>query len=251
MVQRLPKDNMFFGLGPTLTEEQINFINKGLEKDIVFCNSCPGSGKTTLAVAIGRYLVDMKLAKGVLYIFSPVQEGKMGYRPGSQKEKEEAYLSPVKDAIIKIGHQPEVLFREHGWIKAEPHTFLRGSNLEDHVIIIDEAQNYTKEELRKTLTRIHCSCKTFVIGHTGQIDLPNKSLSGFIPYINHFAGQDRAAIVHLTHDFRGWLSKYADAIDKPVEGKFVAFLKNIFKRFSKSSRGASNVSKPTKEVMVE
>ena len=248
MVQRLPKDNLFFGLGPSLTDEQRNFINQGLEKDIVFCNSCPGSGKTTLAVAIGRYLVDMKLAKGVIYIFSPVQEKRMGYRPGNQKEKDEAYLLPVKDAISKIGYQPDELFKDFGWIRAESHTFMRGANLEDHVVIIDEAQNCTKDELRKTLTRIHTSCKTFVIGHSGQIDLPKKSMSGFKPYIKHFAGQEKAAVVQLTHDFRGWLSKHADAIDASKDNHLVAFLKNILNKFYKSSKGPSRPSKPIKEA---
>jgi hypothetical protein len=142
---------MFYGLGPTLTDEQKDYIHKVFNNDITFCNAIPGSGKTTVAVAAGRYLVESKKKKGIIYIFSPVEETTMGHRPGDQNEKEEAYLGPLKDALAYIGLQPDHINRPGGWVFGKSHTFLRGTNLEDYVIIIDEAQNYTLKELRKTL----------------------------------------------------------------------------------------------------
>lgn len=211
---KLPNENLFYGLGSTLTDEQRSYIHSIFNNDITFCNAIPGSGKTTVAVAAGRFLVESRKKKGIIYIFSPVEEDTMGHRPGDQNEKEEAYLGPLKDALASIGLQPDHINKEqNGWVFGKSHTFLRGTNLEDYVIIIDEAQNYTLSELRKTLTRIHESCTTIVIGHSGQIDLKYKHQSGFERYLRHFKGQEKAGVVKLTHDFRGWVSKHADSID--------------------------------------
>ena len=94
-----------------------------------------------------------------------------------------------------------------------PHTFLRGTNFAGKSIIIsDEGQNYNSEDLRKTLTRVCKLGKTIVIGHSGQIDLPNKSLSGFEKCIRHFKSKNdnRTSFHELTENFRGWVSQTAD-----------------------------------------
>jgi phosphate starvation-inducible protein PhoH and related proteins len=208
----LENDHLFYGLGPTLTDEQKDYIDKVFNHIITFCNAPSGSGKTTLAVAMGHFLFELGVVDKVLYIFNPTEEGTMGHRPGTQDEKEEAYLVPLKDALVKINQNPENINLTSSWCLAKSHTFLRGTNIERYFVIIDEAQNYTKHYLKKTLTRIHDTSKAVVIGHEGQIDLKNKSLSGFVPFIYHFQGEDRAAVAHLTHDFRGWLSKHADSI---------------------------------------
>jgi predicted ribonuclease YlaK len=96
------------------------------------------------------------------------------------------------------------------YIKMLTHTFLRGVNLENKVVIIDEAQNFTVEELKKVLTRIHDSCKVIVVGHTGQVDI--SGCSGFARYIQHFAKVEKCAVCELTINHRGWLSSYADAL---------------------------------------
>jgi phosphate starvation-inducible protein PhoH len=81
-------------------------------------------------------------------------------------------------------------------------------NLENKIVIIDEAQNFTTEELKKVLTRIHDSCKVIVVGHTGQVDISGRS--GFARYIQHFSTADRCEVCELTINHRGWLSSYAD-----------------------------------------
>lgn len=85
-------------------------------------------------------------------------------------------------------------------------------NMKNKIVIIDEAQNFTVPELKKTLTRLHDSCKAIVVGHTGQIDITGKS--GFARYIEHFRGQERAQVCELLINHRGWLSSYADQLQE-------------------------------------
>ena len=77
-------------------------------------------------------------------------------------------------------------------------------------MIIDEAQNYYFDELKKVLTRMHDSCKVIVIGDNKQCDLyHNPERSGFMKYLNHFSKDDRCAVCNLTKNYRGWISNIA------------------------------------------
>ena len=98
------------------------------------------------------------------------------------------------------------------FVKMLTHTYLRGTNLQKKVVILDESQNYTVAELKKVLTRCHDSCKVIVIGHTGQIDI--RGDSGFDKYLKHFEGQEKCAVCRLTTNHRGWLSTYADMLEE-------------------------------------
>lgn len=228
MRKKLPDDSMFFGLREKMTQEQEVFADAIYSDsyDIVFCNAAAGTGKTTIAVAVAKLLVGEKKKDSLVYVFSPVEESKMGFRPGDQFEKELEYTAPLRDALIEIGEQPDKaivnpnnmadLKKKTGsvsaWVEATSHTFKRGTNLKNKVVIIDEAQNFTKEHLQKMLTRCHDSCKVVVIGHSGQCDLPNPNLSGFQKYIEWFSDPERAKICTLTKNFRGWIAQHADAL---------------------------------------
>ena len=196
------------------------------DKTIVFCNAAAGTGKTTLAMGTANILVKDKRNNydGIVYIVSPYGEGKQGYLPGSITEKSEVYYEPAYQAMIEAGLNPfndvtkksiaalsEKPKYDDGTVKMLTHTYLRGVNLKNQVVILDESQNYTVAELKKVLTRCHDSCKVVVIGHTGQIDISGGS--GFARYIKHFRDQDRCAICELTINHRGWLSTYADALE--------------------------------------
>lgn len=97
-------------------------------------------------------------------------------------------------------------------------TFLRGMNIglgkdeAPSVVILDEVQNFTEGQLRKSLTRINDGCKAVVIGHRGQIDLPNKSMSGFERCYQHFLSKNdgRSVLVKLETNHRGYISTIAD-----------------------------------------
>lgn len=219
---KLPK-NMFYGM--VLDEEQIAFVDaiKDPEKSIVFCDAPAGTGKTTLAMGAAKLLVQDKRndLEGIVYIVSPYGEQKQGYLPGSITEKSEVYYEPAYQAMIEVGMNPNVdvcsesmTARKKGeaYVKLLTHTYLRGTNLQNKVVILDESQNYTVPELKKVLTRCHDSCKVIVIGHTGQIDI--RGDSGFLKYRVHFDGHEKCAICKLTTNHRGWLSTYADALEE-------------------------------------
>lgn len=208
----------------TLDAEQRAFVDaiKDTAATIVFCNAAAGTGKTTLAFGAANLLVKDKRndLDGIVYIVSPYGEQKQGYLPGSYTEKSEVYFEPAYQAMIEVDMDPNtdvysdsMVKKKKGeaFVKLLTHTFLRGTNLENKVVILDETQNYTVAELKKVLTRCHDSCKVIVIGHTGQVDI--KESSGFARYLQHFDGQERCRVCKLTTNYRGWLSTYADQLE--------------------------------------
>lgn len=220
-MESLPK-NVFFNM--VLDQEQVAFVEaiKDLKKTIVFCNAAAGTGKTTLAMGAANILVQDRRndLDGIVYIVSPYGEQKQGYLPGSITEKSEVYYEPAYQAMIEVHMNPNtdvysesMISKKKGeaFVKMLTHTYLRGTNLQNKVVILDEAQNYTVAELKKVLTRIHDSCKVICIGHTGQIDI--RGGSGFARYLEHFECQEKCAVCKLTTNHRGWLSTYADELE--------------------------------------
>jgi phosphate starvation-inducible PhoH-like protein len=210
-------NNLFFGMRETMTDEQRVYVDSILDNRITFVNARAGTGKTTLAVGAAKII-----GKPLIYVFSPVEEGRMGFRPGTQKDKESAYITPLTDALYEIDEDPaKVIFnpentdaqkRGNVWIYPMSHIFARGTNIRSKTIIIDEAQNFTRGELKKILTRIHDDSKVIVMGHDGQCDLPKPEKSGFVPYINHFRNEPYAKVCELTVNFRGKLAQKADEL---------------------------------------
>ena len=220
-MESLPK-NVFYDM--ILDEEQVAFVEaiKDKSKIVVFCNAKAGTGKTTLAMGAANMLYHDKRNgyDGILYIVSPYGEGKQGYLPGSITEKSEVYYEPAYQAMIEVGMNPNTDIvgdsmtakkRGEGYVKMLTHTYLRGPNLKNKIVILDESQNYTASDLKKVLTRCHDNCKVIVIGHTGQIDI--RGGSGFARYLEHFQGQEKCAVCKLTTNHRGWLSTYADELE--------------------------------------
>lgn len=209
-----------------LDDEQVKFVEaiKNPKNTIVFCNAVAGTGKTTLAMGAANLLVKDKRNsyKEIVYIVSPYGEGRQGYLPGSITEKSAVYYEPAYQAMLEVDMNPnsdicgesmaEKKQRGEAFVRLMTHTYLRGSNYQDSVVIIDEAQNYTVAELKKVLTRIHDNCKVIVVGHTGQIDINGKS--GFAKYIDWFDGHEKCAVCKLTTNHRGWLSTYADELEE-------------------------------------
>lgn len=212
--------SMFYNLKETMSEEQEEFVESILTTPLVFSNSKAGTGKTLMAYATLHYLKEKGVIDKIYYIFSPVEEGKMGFRPGTQQEKSLDYGAPIYNAIGAIGENPyQETDEQTGSTVISSHTFLRGDTLENCGVIIDESQNFTTHELKKTLTRISDNCHAVVIGHDGQIDLSNKRASGFARYLNHFSElpSDKVRVVNLTKNYRGWIASHADDISEEVE----------------------------------
>ena len=215
--------NFFYGL--VLDEEQVAFVEaiKDLSKTIVFCDAPAGTGKTTLAMGAANILVQDRRNEldGIVYIVSPYGEQKQGYLPGSITEKSEVYYEPAYQAMVEVGmninsdvYSESMISKKKGeaFVKMLTHTYLRGTNLQKKVVILDETQNYTVDELKKVLTRCHDSCKVIVIGHTGQIDI--RGGSGFAKYLEHFKDHEKCAVCKLTTNHRGWLSTFADMLEE-------------------------------------
>lgn len=204
---------LFYGL--KLTEEQKEYADSICDKLVTFVQARAGSGKTTVAVGTARLL-----NKPVHYIFPTVQEKALGFTTGDQKAKESKYLTPLIDALIAIGENPmQALVSDDpnkqkkgtGWVNAYSHNYMRGGNIKDAIVIIDEAQNLTKPELRTILTRIHDSCHVVVCGDWKQCDIDPKK-SGFIPYLNHYSTQSYSKVCQLSKNFRGVISSHAETI---------------------------------------
>ncbi len=214
---------MFYGM--MLDDEQETFANCIWDKnvDIVFCNSRAGTGKTTVATGVANMLVHYGMYNGITYIMAPYGERKQGYLPGDLTEKSSVYFEAFYQALVNCGINPNTAINTEslvnqkngtGFINCITDTFLRGTNLENSVIIIDEAQNMTASQLKTVLTRVGFHTKVIVIGHDLQCDLEDKSKSGFVRYMEHFRGQERARFCTLTHNHRSWISQFADELEE-------------------------------------
>ena len=213
----------FYGL--QLDEEQKIFRDAiwSSDNDIVFCDAMAGCGKTLIAVATANLLVQYGRYDGIVYVVSPVQEQKIGFLPGTPEEKIGIYGAPLYDALAKLGinaysavNQASVVNQKTGtgYIDCISHVYLRGCNLENKVVIIEESQNYYLDELKKTLTRVCDSSKVICIGHRGQCDLYHSAeCSGFVPYLEHYSEHERCQVCRLTTNHRGWVSQWADQLN--------------------------------------
>lgn len=216
------EESLFYGLA--MDEQQKIFRDAIWSKNklVVFCDAKSGMGKTTIAAATANLLVQYRRYDGIVYIMAPAQEEKQGYLPGTLEEKSAPYFEGFIQALATIGVNlntalsSDILNLKNGtaYINCVTHTFLRGVNFENQVVIIDEAQNFTVAELQKVLTRIHDSCKVVVIGHHMQCDMRNKGDSGFSKYLEHFCGDERVEVCELTKNYRGWISSHADRVNE-------------------------------------
>ncbi|HPI92561.1 MAG TPA: PhoH family protein [Deltaproteobacteria bacterium] len=154
--------------------------------DVVTLQSEAGFGKTHIALACAFELVLQKPREyGKIFIFKPVVEigERLGFLPGDEKEKLAPYMRGITDLIMKLhGHRPaNALFTDPKAARLELNpkrievislNFIRGMNIEDAIVIIDEAQNITRYETRALLTRMGEHVKCFVLGDTHQVDHP-------------------------------------------------------------------------------
>lgn len=191
------------------------------EEHLYLTNDYIVTHNTTVATGVANLLVQYGRFSNLVYIMSPYGERKQGWLPGTITEKSSVYFEAFYQALIICGVNPMTAINDEsmvnqkngtGFITCITDTFLRGTNLDNAVIILDEAQNYTVSQLQKTLTRVGKKAKVIVIGHELQCDLEHPNESGFMRYIKHFQGQERAAFCELTTNHRGWISQHADEI---------------------------------------
>jgi phosphate starvation-inducible protein PhoH len=213
-----------FPLIKKLDRDQEDMVNKLFKSKRVIVDAKAGTGKTTISVQAMQALQNAGHIQTIYYVLFPVQERALGYMPGNMPEKLKEYAVPFFQALIDAGVDSQHLEMERIFntnlaydYKIVPHTFLRGRTISNAGIIIDETQNGTVDEIKKTLTRIDDSNYVCVIGHTEQVDI-KKSKSGFAQTIHHFKEGKRSGefteieFAKLTINYRGKFSNFADKL---------------------------------------
>lgn len=160
---------------------QKNFINSIFQNDLVFSIGAAGSGKTFLAIAAALHFYESKSVNKIVLVRPAVEAGeKLGYLPGDLSQKIDPYLRPMYDALNTI-MDTTLLNKmiEQNSIEVAPLAYMRGRTLNNSFIILDEAQNATKEQMKMFLTRLGKNSKAVITGDITQIDLPN-AFSGLV-----------------------------------------------------------------------
>ncbi len=141
-----------------------------------------GTGKTYLAVALAVTAFKQKQVQRIILTRPAVEAGeKLGFLPGDLQNKVDPYLRPLYDALFEMfGQEAFARLSEHGSIEVAPLAYMRGRTLDDSFIIIDEAQNTTREQMKMFLTRLGFNSKMVITGDITQIDLPEAKKSGLI-----------------------------------------------------------------------
>ena len=155
-------------------------------KDIVFGIGPAGTGKTYIAVAMAINAFKNKEVQKIILARPAVEAGeRLGFLPGDLQEKVDPYLRPLYDALYDIlGKESALRLKEKEVIEVVPLAYMRGRTLENSFIILDEAQNTTKEQMKMFLTRMGFGSKMVITGDITQIDLPRGKKSGLIEAIN-------------------------------------------------------------------
>jgi phosphate starvation-inducible PhoH-like protein len=162
------------------TAAQAGYIDLLQKKDLVFGIGPAGTGKTFLAVAYGATLL-LRGAVDRLVITRPAVEAgeRLGFLPGDLKEKVDPYLAPIWSALDDIlGPEAARRRRDNGDIEVAPLAFMRGRTLSHAYVIVDEAQNTTRLQMKMVLTRLGEGARMAVTGDPSQVDLINPRDSG-------------------------------------------------------------------------
>ena len=173
-------------------KSQKNFVDCINRDDIVFSIGAAGSGKTFLAIASALYFYESGLVKKIILVRPAVEAGeKLGFLPGDLSQKIDPYLRPMYDALNTM-MDTNVLNKmiDQNVIEVAPLAYMRGRTLSNCFIILDEAQNSTKEQMKMFLTRLGKKSKAVITGDITQIDLPNafSGLVHVIPLIKEIPG---------------------------------------------------------------
>lgn len=179
---------------------QINYANNIRENDVVFGVGPAGTGKTYLAVAMAVNAFKNKEVQKIILARPAVEAGEnLGFLPGDLQEKVDPYLRPLYDALFDIlGRDAALRLKEKEMIEVVPLAYMRGRTLDNAFIILDEAQNSTREQMKMFLTRLGFGSKIVITGDVTQIDLPGDKVSGLKEAIRVLEGVEDIQICKLT-----------------------------------------------------
>lgn len=174
---------------------------KAIRKNTVTIGVGPaGTGKTYLAVAAAVAAFRERTVNRIILTRPAVEAGeRLGFLPGDLQNKVDPYLRPLYDALFDmLGAETFQKYQERGSIEVAPLAYMRGRTLDDSFIILDEAQNTTKEQMKMFLTRLGFGSKIVITGDVTQIDLPDDKTSGLKDAIRVLEGVKDIAICKLT-----------------------------------------------------
>ena len=168
--------------------------------DLVFGIGPAGTGKTYLAMAVALSYLQNKLVTRIILTRPAVEAGeKLGFLPGDISQKINPYLRPLYDALFNLAQTEQAnSLIEKGIIEIAPLAFMRGRTLNSAFIILDEAQNTTKEQMKMILTRTGFDSKLVVTADITQIDLPQPKKSGVLNAMNILTKITEISFIHFT-----------------------------------------------------
>lgn len=172
------------------TPNQQRLVTEYLHNDLIFALGPAGTGKTYIAIALAVRALKNREVKKIILSRPAVEAGeKLGFLPGDMKDKIDPYLQPLYDALQDMIPPAKLKdYMETGVIQIAPLAFMRGRTLNEAVIILDEAQNTTNQQIKMFLTRLGYGSKMIITGDATQIDLPRATSSGLIQALSILKG---------------------------------------------------------------
>ena len=169
---------------------QTRMVRSFAQNDLTFALGPAGTGKTYIAIALAVHALKNKQCRKIILSRPAVEAGeKPGFLPGDMKDKIDPYLQPLYDALEDMIPQQKLKeYMEAQTIQIAPLAFMRGRTLNDAVIILDEAQNTTRHQMKMFLTRLGMNGKMIITGDTTQIDLPRTVQSGLLQALRILKG---------------------------------------------------------------
>ena len=196
------------------TAAQARYLEALAGHDLVFGLGPAGTGKTFLAVAHGAGLLRSGEVERLVVTRPAVEAGeRLGFLPGDLTEKVDPYMAPVWEAMIDIlGPEQLRRRRDRGEIEVAPIAFMRGRTLSHAFVIVDEAQNTSRLQMKMVLTRLGEGSRMAVTGDPSQVDLVNSADSGLAHAVSILEGVEGVAVARFT---------VADVVRHPLVGRIV------------------------------
>ena len=175
------------------------YVDNIRKKDVVFGIGPAGTGKTYIAVAMAVNSFKNKEVQKIILARPAVEAGeRLGFLPGDLQDKVDPYLRPLYDALYDVlGRDAALRLKEKEAIEVVPLAYMRGRTLDNSFIILDEAQNTTREQMKMFLTRMGFGSKVVVTGDITQIDLPKGKKSGLVEAAKVLKNVDGIEFCHL------------------------------------------------------
>ena len=213
---------------------QLKLVKEFDKNDMIFAIGPAGSGKTYTAIALAVRALKNKEIKKIILSRPAVEAGeKLGFLPGDMKDKIDPYLQPLYDALQDM--IPAAKLKEYmdlNIIQIAPLAFMRGRTLNDAIVILDEAQNTTTQQIKMFLTRMGMNTKMIVTGDMTQIDLPSSQTSGLVQAIKILKGVKGISFIELNKK-------------DIVRHKLVTRIVEAYEKFEEKTKSLKNTDKPS------